>query len=218
MSRLPGRGGGFTLIEVLVSVFLLSVLSAFAYGTLNYVGRSREITHAAFERTRALQLAMHALVTDFEQLEPRPVREPIGDASQPALLADSRSSNIVTLTRGGWPNPVGLQRGTLQRVSYRLDNGTLIRQYTTVLDTTLATKAVERELLKDVVALKIRYMDASHVWQDQWPAAATSIETSPLQALVRRYEPPLRARPLAVEITLEQRDSGTVVRLVEVPG
>ena len=218
MNRRPGRGGGFTLIEVLVSVFLLSVLSAFAYGTLNYVGRSREITRVAFERTRAQQLAVHVLVTDFEQLEPRPVREPIGDASQPALLADSRSADVVVLTRGGWPNPVGLQRGTLQRVSYRVDNGALIRRYTTVLDTTLATAPVERELLKDVVALRIRYMDASRVWQEQWPAPATSIETAAPATAVRGYTLPLRTRPLAVEITLEQRGSAPIVRLIEVPG
>jgi general secretion pathway protein J len=150
MRRGPGRYAGFTLIEVLISVFLLSVLSAFAYGTLNYVGKSREITRAAFERTRGLQLAVHWLVTDFEQLEPRPVREPIGDSSQPALLADARGANVVTLTRGGWPNPVGLPRGTLQRVSYRLDNGTLIRQYTTVLDTTLATVPVAWEIGREL--------------------------------------------------------------------
>ena len=213
MSGLRGRraDGGFTLIEVLVSVFLLSVLSAFAYGTLNYVGRSREITHAAFERTRALQLAVHMLATDFEQLAPRPVRDPIGDSSQPALLADGRGTSIATLTRGGWPNPVGLQRGTLQRVSYRIDNGTLIRGYTTVLDTTLATAPVERELLKDVVALKIRYMDASRVWQDHWPPLTPG---APGVAAAQ----PLRSRPLAVEITLERRDSGPIVRLVEVAG
>jgi len=205
----PGRRTGFTLIEVLVSVFLLSVLSAFAYGTLSYVGKSREITHTSFERTRALQLAVHALVTDFEQLAPRPVREPVGDASQPALSADSRSGNVVTLTRGGWPNPVGLPRGTLQRVTYRIDNGTLIRQYTTVLDGTLATTPVGRELLQDVVALRIRYMDASRAWQDQWPPLVPGATGSAL---------PLRSRPLAVEITLEQRGSGSIVRLVEVPG
>jgi general secretion pathway protein J len=201
------RGGGFTLIEVLVSVFLLSVLSAFAYETLNYVRRSREVTTTAFERIRAIELAVHTLVTDFQQLEPRPVRDLLGESALPAVLADPRTTNLVTLTRGGWPNPVGLPRGTLQRVNYRLDNGTLIREYQTVLDATLANAPVKRELLKDVVRITIRYMDSSRVWQEQWPPLASGPQ-GPTVAL--------GLRPMAVEIVIELRDAGRLTRLVEV--
>jgi general secretion pathway protein J len=201
------RGGGFTLIEVLVSVFLLSVLSAFAYETLNYVRRSREVTQTAFERVRAIELAMHTLVTDFEQLEPRPVRDLLGQSSLPAILADPRTTNLVTLTRGGWPNPAGLPRGTLQRVNYRLDNGTLIREYQTVLDATLASAPVKRELLKDVVRVTIRYMDSSRVWQEQWPPLASGPQ-GPTVAF--------GLRPMAVEIVIELKDVGRLTRLVEV--
>ncbi|HXQ30425.1 MAG TPA: type II secretion system minor pseudopilin GspJ [Steroidobacteraceae bacterium] len=208
MRRGP-RSGGFTLIEVLVSVFLLGVLSAFAYETLNYVRRSRETTAAAFDRTRNLELAVHTLVTDFEQLEPRPVRDLLGVAVEPALLADPRTTNVATLTRGGWPNPAGLPRGTLQRVNYRLDGTTLIREYRTVLDATLANAPVQRELLKGVTSIKIRYMDATSIWQVQWPPLIT---TSPSNAV------PQSTRPIAVEITLVLEDAGTIVRLVEIPG
>lgn len=199
---------GFTLIEVLVAVFLLAVLSAFAYETLNYVRRSREVTDVAFERVRGLELALHTLVTDFQQLEPRPVRDLLGQSALPAILADPRTTNLVTLTRGGWPNPAGLPRGTLQRVNYRLDNGTLIREYQTVLDATLANAPVKRELLKDVVKITIRYLDSTRVWQDQWPPLASGPQGPTL---------PLRMRPIAVEVTIELQDSGRITRLIEVP-
>jgi general secretion pathway protein J len=199
---------GFTLIEVLVSVFLLAVLSAFAYETLNYVRRSRETTSAAFERMRAIELTVHTLVTDFQQLEPRPVRDLLGESALPALLADPRTTNVATLTRGGWPNPAGLPRGTLQRVNYRLDNGTLIREYQTVLDATLSNVPFKREVLKDVVKIGIRYMDSSRVWQEQWPPLAYGPSGPTL---------PLRMRPVAVEIVIELKDAGKLTRLVEVP-
>jgi general secretion pathway protein J len=205
----PRATGGFTLIELLVSVFLLSVLSAFCYGTLSYVSKSRDGTEAAFERTRTLQLAVNALVTDFEQLEPRPVREPLGDAYQPALRSDRRTKEIVALTRGGWSNTAGLPRGTLQRVNYRLEGDRLIRSYTTVLDATLGNAPVERELLKNVVSVQLRFMDVGRQWQDQWPALVASGASNSV---------PLSSRPVAVEITLELRDVGRIVRLVEVPG
>lgn len=200
---------GFTLIELLVSVFLLSVLSALCYGTLNYVGKSSEGTEAAFERLRGLQLAVHTLATDLAQLEPRPVRDPLGNIVLPALQSDRRTTEIVSLTRGGWSNTAGLPRGTLQRVTYVLEGDRLLRRYTTVLDATLANAFVERELLKDVIAVQFRFMDQNRQWVEQWPPlVATAGSSSPQQGL----------RPIAVEVTLELRDVGRIVRLVEVPG
>lgn len=208
MSAARRAGRGFTLIEVLVSVFLLSVLSAFAYETLNYVRRSRETTSVAFERLRTIELAVHTIGTDFAELEPRSVRDLLGQGSLPALLADPRTTNLVTLTRGGWPNPAGLPRGTLQRVTYHVDNGTLVREYQTVLDATLANVPVKREVLKDVVKVTIRYLDSNRVWQDQWPPLASTPQ-GPTVAL--------SARPIGVEIVIELKDVGRIRRVVEVP-
>jgi len=158
------------------------------------------------KRIREIQLAVHTLVADFAQLEPRPVREPIGDAWQPALRSDRRTQELVTLTRGGWPNPAALPRGTLQRVTYLLEGKTLVRDYYTVLDPTLANQPVRRELLHDVERLELRFLGASREWSDQWP---------PLQAAP---DSALRQRPLAIEITIELKDLGEIKRLVEVPG
>lgn len=203
------RSRGFTLIEVLVSIFLLSVLSAFCYATLNYVGKSRENAKASFDRTREVQLAVHTLVTDFQQIEPRAVRDVLGQSRLPVLKADRSTTELVALTRGGWPNPAGLQRGTLQRVTYSLENGTLLRGYTTVLDATLANTPVRRELLKEVVQVQLRFMDSSRTWLEQWPALNVGGATSGVG---------VETRPIAVEITLELRDFGRIVRVVEVPG
>ncbi len=202
-------GAGFTLIEVIVSVFLLSILAAFCYETLNYVRAARETTARAFARVRDLELAIHYLTTDFEQLAPRPVRDLLGSSEQPALLANGLTTDVVALSRGGWPNSAGLPRSTLQRVTYTMADGTLVRQYTTVLDATLANTPVRRELLTDVTAIKIRYLDATRVWQDQWP---------PLVANAANNVVPLSTRPIAVEITVETKDVGKIVRLVEIPG
>jgi general secretion pathway protein J len=205
----PLRHGGFTLIEVLVSVFLLSVLSAFAYETLNYVRRSREITSASFDRLRAIEMTVHTMVTDFEQIEPRPVRDVVGTAVVPALLADPRTTNLITLTRGGWPNTAGLPRGTLQRVTYHLDNGTLVREYLTVLDATLANAPLRRELLQNVGSVKLRFMDATRTWQEQWPPVGMGGATG---------TPSLGLRPMAIELVIETTDLGRITRIVEVAG
>ena len=206
---MSARRRGFTLIEVLVSVFLMSVLAALCYETLNFVRQSRESTSTSFARIRELEMAVHFLTTDFEQLEPRPVRDFLGTIEQPAILANGLTTDIVSLTRGGWPNSAGLPRSTMQRVTYTLDNGTLIRAYPNVLDATAANTPVRRELLHDVVSVKLRYLDTTRQWQDQWPPLAANAATNSI---------PLSTRPMAVEITIELKDSGKIVRLIEVPG
>ena len=55
------RTAGFTLIEVLVSVFLMAVLSGLAYESLNYVRRSREVTQSVYARLGAVELTVHLL-------------------------------------------------------------------------------------------------------------------------------------------------------------
>jgi general secretion pathway protein J len=142
------------------------------------------------------------------------VRDALGDPL-PALRSDRRTQEIVALTRGGWSNTAGLPRGTLQRVTYRLQGDTLIRSYTTVLDITLANAPVERELLKGVNSVTLRFMDAGRQWQEQWPSLAAAPGAA--AAGGGSTPPGFRSRPMAVEITIDLKDTGKIVRLVEVP-
>jgi len=129
-------------------------------------------------------------------------------------LSDTQSGTppVVALTRAGWANPAGLQRTGLQRVAYFLENGTLRREYWNVLDPTLASTTVKRELLKHVKTFTIRYLDVTHTWQQQWPPLTSTVLVG--QAI----ELTLRQRPLAVEITLDTEDWGKIVRIIEIAG
>ena len=77
---------------------------------------------------------------------------------------------LVSFTRGGWTNPVGLPRSELQRVSYSIENGALMRSYTPELDATLSMQPIKRKLIDHVKNFSMRFMDAGHNWQTQWPA------------------------------------------------
>ena len=112
----------------------------------------------------------------------------------------------MSFTRSGWSNSAGLQRSTLQRVTYRLEDGKLYRDQWAVLDRTLATEPLTTELLDEVTAVRLRFMDANRAWREAWPGAGN------------RDPQAQRSRPLAVEVTLELEDWGSIVRLIEVPG
>jgi general secretion pathway protein J len=121
-------------------------------------------------------------------------------------MRDPNSIALVELTHAGWPNGAGLPRGTVQRVSYRLEERKLIREHWNVTDATLATPPIARELLQDVDSVEIRYMNNGREWVAEWPPAGSAADLA------------FRLRPLAVEITIVLADYGELRRLVEVPG
>jgi general secretion pathway protein J len=201
------RAHGFTLLEVLVAVVILGIISLLAYGGYNQLVRQSEIVEVSATRTRAVQSSIQRMAEDFEMLEPRPVREPLGETVEPALRAGgTRTDTLLDLTRSGWTNPAGVSRSTLQRVTYRLTDNKLERAYWNALDRTLTTEPTAAVLLDKVRTASFRFMDQNQTWHDQWPPLGYS---GPDAA---------RIRPIAVEVTLDLEDWGKLVRLVEVSG
>jgi general secretion pathway protein J len=213
---------GFTLLELLVALFITAILFAMGYGALSQALTSRKEVEEQTARLSAIQQAMRVMEQDLELMQPRPARDPLGNGYQAALVVsqnaasdnslastDSASKGLALLsfTRGGWANPAGLPRGELQRVSYLLRDGKLIRQHLPVMDTTAATGLVERELLDQVDTLSFEYMDEGFSWSHTWPTPGMMMSTP--QAL-------WRARPIAVRIVLSLKDTGVLTRIIEV--
>jgi len=201
------RARGFTLLEVLVAVVIFGIISVLAYGGYNQLIQQSDIVERSASRTRAVQSTVQRMSEDFAMIEPRPIREPLGESLEPALRAGgTRTETLVDLTRSGWTNPAGLSRSTLQRVTYRLLDNKLERAYWNALDRTLTTEPTSAVMLDKVRTASFRFMDQNQSWHDQWPPLGYS---GPDAA---------RLRPIAVEITLDLEDWGKLVRLVEVAG
>lgn len=115
-------------------------------------------------------------------------------------------SPLADLTRAGWSNTAGQQRGTLQRVSYSLVNDVLKRSYQVNLDTVQGNQPVVQDLLTGVKAIQLRYLDNNQTWQSLWPPPTLPLPEG------------LATRPVAVEIIIEFKDWGRVRRLIEVAG
>jgi general secretion pathway protein J len=235
------RTSGFTLVELLVALFITAILFAMGYGALSQALNSRKEVEDQTARLTAVQQTIRIMEQDIELMQPRPARDPLGNGYEAPLVinqndlsgdnttvtngggsSDNGNSNgngsmsatvqggpLITFTRGGWANPAGLPRSELQRVSYLVRDGKLIRQHLPVMDTTAATAVVERELLDQVVSVSFRYMDESMSWSTVWP-------TAPLQGLPLLEQ--WRARPVAVEVTITLKDLGVLTRIIEVAG
>jgi general secretion pathway protein J len=203
------RQRGFTLIELMVAVFITAVLFAIGYGAVNQAVKNREALEQQQERLLAVQTTMRTIAQDVNQLALRPIRDPNGNELLPVIVATgSNQQRLVELTRGGWANPAGVQRPALQRVVYLFEENTLRRQYWPVLDPLLSTEPITKDLCTGVKSVTFRYMDVSRTWRDTWP---------PATAVANARQLNLRLRPIAIEVTLELNDWGKIVRVLEVP-
>ena len=196
------RMRGFTLLELLVAMAIFAIISVLALGGLNAVITQQTIAKDQLQRLAALQRALRMMTDDFVQLNPRFVRQVLGDAMDPPLVTDQLGENIVRLSRSGWRNPVPVARGTLQRVQYRIEDEELIRDHWLVMDYPLSVEPRSEVLLENVTEIEIEYLDETDQWSTQWPPIRQGLVTGFIY-------------PRAVRINLDLADWGEIVRIVD---
>lgn len=200
------RGRGFTLIELLVAMAIVAVIGVIALGGLSEVIRQQTVARERADRWRDIQFAMRIVTQDLAQIHPRPARDELGDGWQPTVLANPNAEFAVELSRGGWANPAGFPRGSVLRVAYDWEDGTLVRFHWPVMDRAPGTPPVRTELLEDVANVELRFMDQAGNWHFDWPP----VEMAGPETLV--------ARPRVIEFAIELEDYGRIWRWVETGG
>ena len=216
----PGSQGGFTLLELLVVLVIVSIISVGSYSLLDTFFSTDRVLTGRSEEMRRLSMAMYRLDDDFRQLTVRPVKNAYS-GYEPAFQG---VSSEFEFTRLGAANLTGEPRGQLQRLHYglgypedevprsRLDDddntALLLRSRWRILDRGPDSEPVAEPILDGVVDLTVRYYDRdTQVWLAQWPPASST--ATPGAADLRL--------PQAVEVTLTTRTGGEMRRLFSLP-
>jgi len=195
---------GFTLLEVLVAVSIFGLISIMAYSGLGGVLRTREITDIVAKRLAELESAIMIMSRDLTQATNRPIRDSFGDV-QAAFIGNENSPVLLQFTRGGVGNPLNQKRSHLRRVAYFLEEGILQRASWPRLDRAGEIELDRVDLVQNLESVKLRFMTMEHKYVTQWP---------PLQ---NQSGKPAEL-PLGLEVTLELKDWGSVIRLFRLPG
>jgi len=210
---------GFTLLEMLVAMTLMSILAGALYASLHAAFRARDSALTAVGPAREAQLAMDLICRDIEsalpptgvlagQFEGTDSQDATGhDADTLAFygaMADDESEQAASES----PNLAGPAAGTVvvhsafanvapaevgcdvRRMELACSSDGLVRVVTSNL---LAPEVVEppgQVICRSVSGLNFRYFDGSD-WYDEWDSTAKN-----------------NALPLAVAITLTVRRSG----------
>ena len=117
---------GFTLVEVLVSLFIFSIISIGATIALTQSLKTKEQLASAMDELSELNIARTIIKNDMSAITLRASRDQLGDKRPYSLFSDS--TVLLSFTRRGLENPGGLEkRGDLERVNYVFEEDSLIR-------------------------------------------------------------------------------------------
>ena len=222
------RSAGFTLLEVMVAIALSAVVATLAYQGLSSASagaeRSREILTQINELDRAWQI----LATDMRHLL-APELGPTGGRfqfnAQSLEGGTDVEQRLLIFTRRNWFNPMQRPRSDLQEVSYRIEDGTLWRDYRPYRNLpydefSFEQSAARQELLNDVTDIELRFLSIATL-QNSGRGALSGDEYmrdwAPAWPDPNEMGNPL-ALPLAVYVRIEIEGVGASERLFDIVG
>lgn len=170
------KNKGFTLLEVLIALFIFTMVSIIMASGLRAVVNSQAVTDKQADKLANLQLTFLLLSRDIEQAINRPITGAKGNV-EPSLVG---TPTLLAFTHAGMANPEGqLQRSTLQRTQYALTNHDLVRKTWPVLDQTAKTLPDSRVLLDALSDVRFEYLDFQGKFNNNWPMAGQSQSALP---------------------------------------
>jgi general secretion pathway protein J len=196
--HLEQRAGGYTLIEVLVALAVLSVVVTTTLGGLVLGARSRDAIRIQGERLAQLQTALVLYEQDLLHALYRPVHTARGE--QPAFVyfpGIARPRLVFTTVEAAGTGEDALARTV--RVEWFAKEGTLVRRQWLFADRTALTPSVDTAVLSGVRRYRVQFLDSARQWHSRWPSPQAPKDRDGL--------------PTAVRLDLDLEDWGEIERL-----
>jgi general secretion pathway protein J len=168
--------GGFTLVELLAALLIVSLLAIMAHRGLSAVYLARDHVHLQTEKWRNVTAFFARFARDVQLAQPKPVRVAPGAMAvapawigRPAGTPDAAALPRVEFSLFG--SPEGIDAG--RRVAYGLNGKRELELWLWPgLDGAAGTPPVRHTVLSDVGNLDIQYLTPDLKWVDTWPTSA----------------------------------------------
>ncbi|MEO6925049.1 MAG: type II secretion system protein GspJ [Rhodanobacter sp.] len=163
------RRNGFTLIEVLAALLILSILALLSYRGLDAVLETRQHVASETDKWRHVDNFIARFGQDVQMASPRPVRSTSGSA--PAWIG--LPTNIADEPRLEFSRFIADEGvGTPRRVAYALNRKHQIELWLWPgLDLPPNVLPARYTVLRGVTAFDLQYLDAALVWVNAWPTS-----------------------------------------------
>lgn len=130
MFSVSDKEAGFTLVEVLISLFIFALISAGTMGAMLQTFAAKDRLNIASAELADLAAFRSIVRADMNALTLRPMRDGVGGTEN--YLVTTRNSEelsaLLTFSRLGRSNPTGTPRGQVERVRYLFRDGQFIRE------------------------------------------------------------------------------------------
>lgn len=159
---------GFSLLEVLIALLVVSMLAAAGVSVLSSTLNLRDRFDDGAARLREIELAHATLRADLNQLAFRPTRGPDGAPRDFIFFgaAQSEDEPVLAFVRAGWDNPDGAEaRGSLQYVEYWREDDALVRRTSARVDAVEGAPRYDRVVLTGIEALRVSFAQDG-IWGD----------------------------------------------------
>jgi general secretion pathway protein J len=170
---------GFTLIEVMSALLVLSLLALMSYRGLGAVLEAREHVKVETDKWRQVAAFFTRFERDVELAAPRPVRTANGIA--PAWLGLPAATERASLEFSRFASSNGVD--TARRIGYRLNDKSEVELWLWPgLDVAPGAQPARYAVLSGVKTFQLQYLDRSLAWADAWPQSAAD---APIPRAVR---------------------------------
>jgi general secretion pathway protein J len=196
---------GFTLLELLVAITVLSVVSVIAWRGLDTLVMTRDRLEPEIDETRAMLVAFGQMERDLTQ-----VVNPafLGLASSPVNIRPVDGAMMIEIARVAVPVPDHATE--VQTVYYRVVEGTLVRQATPALPYFQRTNTEQFEnarLLGNIQSMDVRLWQPGVGWSPPGDRADASVPPGTPAAGLRNQPPP------GLEVILTRTDGRSFRRV-----
>lgn len=195
---------GFTLIEVLVALFIFAIVGVMAASSLQTLLRNHRVMQRKNTELLQLNLAMALLRRDISQAIDRPIMGENGNQ-----VAFSGAQDSMMFTRAGLINPLNIsERSNMQRIGYAFQGGVLTRLTWSVLDQPPDAKAESQPLLTGIRSIEWQYIGDGGQKSFTWPMTNQRKQTDAA---------PRSALPSTVLMVLHFQDGGVISSAFSIP-
>ena len=189
---------GFTLVEILVALFIFAIVSMILVSALRSVIATQSRTDLAAAKLGQLQMALLITSRDLQQAVNRPITNTQGRLES----AFSGTSTGFKFTHMGNVSPMNTQaQSVLQRTDYVWHDNAFWRQTWPTVDQAPNATSHERLLMPEVESVDFQYLDPEGHFQHDWPSHSSGAA----------------ALPRAVKLTLTIINWGTITQVYLVP-
>jgi len=169
---------GFTLVEVLVALFIFALIAAASVAILGQSVAAHDRSARAQAALAELQVLRALLAADLAHVAAREERTSLGP-TLPAFAGGQGA--LVSLVRSRLdPRSGGDGRRVLERVDWLMTEAGIVRRARNVLDPLEAgAVSAERVILSRVYSVDVRFSDG-RAWRPAWVARMTASDPAPV--------------------------------------